>query len=61
MGNTAKEIELKENNNFEKWLKEKAAPIVKDVQSGKRKGTPLREAYERGLRKIAEFESLEQK
>ena len=54
MGNTAKIMEQELSPELEKLLREKAAPLVRDVQSGKIKGMPLMEAYELTMKNLAE-------
>lgn len=61
MGNTAKIIEQELSPEVEKWLEEKVAPIAEDILSGKRQCAPLHEAYERGLKILAEAKACAQK
>lgn len=41
MGNTAKKLEPEISPKLEQRLREEAAPLVRDVRTGKRKGIPL--------------------
>ena len=54
MGNTAKIAEQELSPEVEKWLEETVAPIAADILSGKLQCMPLHEAYERGLKLLAE-------
>ena len=56
MSSTAKKIHSETDPAFEKWLTEEVDPMAADFWSGKRKGSPLSEAYERGLKVLAEEE-----
>ena len=61
MENTAKEIEPELSPELEKWLHDEVVPIAKDVQSGKRRGMPLMEAYKLTMKDLAEHRNTPKK